>query len=59
MPDITMCMSKNCDRREKCYRSQATPARYQTYSNFEDFCNEGNFEYFWKIEDRGDDNGNY
>ena len=54
MPDICMCMSKNCDLREKCYRAQAIPDRLQTYSNFEDVCNDGNFEYFWEMEDRGD-----
>lgn len=52
MPDICMCMSKNCERRNECYRAQATPDRLQTYSNFEDICNEGNFEYFWEMEDR-------
>lgn len=57
MPDLAMCMSKNCDRREECYRAQATPSRYQTYSNFEDICNEGNFEYFWEMQIRGDNDG--
>lgn len=51
MPDICMCMSKNCERREQCYRSQAVPDRYQTYSNFEEVCRDNNFEYFWQMKE--------
>ena len=54
MPDICMCMSKNCARREECYRAQAIPDRLQSYSNFEELCNEGNFKYFWEFKKRND-----
>lgn len=31
MPDITMCLSKVCKMREKCYRFTATPSEWQFY----------------------------
>lgn len=39
MPDITMCSSKNCPLKDKCYRSTATASQYQSCSNFEYECN--------------------
>lgn len=39
MPDITMCSSKNCPLKDKCYRSTATASKYQSWSNFEYTCN--------------------
>ena len=38
--DITMCTSTECPQRKTCYRAQAKPDRYQSYSNFEYVCNE-------------------
>ena len=33
MPDITMCMSKNCPKKNECYRSMAKPDKYyQSYA---------------------------
>ena len=35
MADITMCVSKNCTLKDKCYRSTAKPSLvWQAYSNF-------------------------
>lgn len=34
MPDITMCMSTTCTQKDSCYRSQAIPSYWQSYSNF-------------------------
>jgi hypothetical protein len=49
MPDITMCVNKNCSESQNCYRFLAKPNRYQSYSTFENSCNkENNYEY--KIE---------
>jgi len=35
MPDITMCQNKTCPMRDKCYRAQAKPSKWQTYAGFE------------------------
>ena len=51
--DICMCMSKNCERREECFRAQATPDRYQTYADFEEICKEDGYKHFWEMEKRG------
>lgn len=41
MPDITMCISRECPERKNCYRSTAKPDEYgQSWSNFEYVCNE-------------------
>lgn len=42
MPDISMCSSKHCPMKDKCYRSTATASKYQSWSNFEYACNENN-----------------
>lgn len=39
MPDITMCLSNDCDRYLTCYRAQAKPNKLQSYSNFSTYCN--------------------
>lgn len=39
MPDISMCTSENCPMRHSCYRVQAKPSTYQSWSNFEYTCN--------------------
>lgn len=50
MPDITMCMTKDCPKKETCYRAQATPDKYmQSYSDFKEVCNEKvGYGYFWE-----------
>lgn len=35
MPDISMCNNATCPLRDKCYRSIATPSRWQSFSSFE------------------------
>lgn len=40
MPDISMCTSENCQMKDSCYRVQAKPSTYQSWSNFEYSCNE-------------------
>ena len=39
MADMTMCTSKNCPMREKCYRIMAKASKFQSWSNFEYTCN--------------------
>ncbi len=34
MPDISMCGNKNCPSYKKCYRAQANPGHWQSYSYF-------------------------
>lgn len=50
MPDITMCLGKDCPKKEKCFRYKAKPSEYmQAYSDFKpenDKC-----EGFWEIEE--------
>ena len=51
MVDITMCISKNCPYKEKCYRTQAKPSNFQSWSNFEYVCNENSgFENFMPVK---------
>lgn len=38
MPDIMMCASKNCTKRENCYRFTAIPNDFQSYADFEEDC---------------------
>jgi hypothetical protein len=48
MPDITMCLNKECPMRNECYRYRAIPNEYQYYSTFtpeEEKC-----EHFYPIE---------
>lgn len=35
MPDITMCLSHDCEKKEQCYRYRADPSKYnQAYWDF-------------------------
>lgn len=43
MPDITMCSSTDCQRRNECYRAQAKPSERQSWATFEP----ENCQYFW------------
>jgi len=46
MPDITLCVSKTCLRKEGCYRHNAIPFKYrQSYAEFQEDQN-GECEYF-------------
>lgn len=35
MPDITMCLNKECTKKETCYRFIAKPSPWQSYCMFE------------------------
>ena len=55
--DITMCTSQNCPYRASCYRSQAKPSEYQSWSNFEYTCNENSgFSDYISIKPKKNDN---
>lgn len=62
MPDISMCSSEHCPMKDKCYRSTATASKYQSWSNFENICNENNgYEDFMldrRVEKRKENNIN-
>jgi len=34
MPDIAMCQNDSCPSAKKCYRHEAMPWQYQSYSSF-------------------------
>lgn len=34
MPDITMCDTRTCPVKERCYRHTEKPGHYQSYSDF-------------------------
>lgn len=34
MADIAMCLNKLCPKFRSCYRAQATPSRWQSFSSF-------------------------
>lgn len=38
MPDITMCLTRTCPKRNQCYRYMAKPDRYQSYANYTELC---------------------
>ena len=48
MPDITMCASKACPVRKKCYRATAKPSHYwwQSWSDFYDKESQQDCEHF-------------
>ena len=48
MPDITMCMSKDCSKKNECYRSIAKPDKYQSYADYGKICLENDYRYFWE-----------
>ena len=50
MPDITMCMSRGCPKKNECYRHTAKPDKLQGYKNYEMDCLVNDYEFFWKDE---------
>lgn len=50
MPDITMCMSRGCQKKNECYRHTAKPDKLQGYKNYEMDCLMNDYEFFWKDE---------
>lgn len=54
--DITMCMTKNCPRKESCYRYTCEPDPIQSYSNFEPVCWENrSWDYFMDNDEEEDE----
>ena len=52
MPDISMCMNKECPLREGCYRATAEPDEYwQTYSSFEYISAEEKCDHYWPTKE--------
>ena len=47
MPDITMCLTATCPKKDQCYRYIAKPDRFQSYSDFTEFCKKTD-EFFWE-----------
>lgn len=52
MPDITMCTSQTCKRREQCYRAITKPNKIQSYADFTSLCADRDFRCQWIITDR-------
>lgn len=58
MPDITMCVNKQCPLRRRCYRYRAVPGTWQSYALFEPQERVGSPVYaadcyeFWEIDGR-------
>lgn len=60
MPDITMCINKDCPIRSVCYRYRAKPSDWQSFAKFNwkmtpepDFDpDEPDCDYFWECRDR-------
>lgn len=46
MPDITMCLNEECDKKEKCYRFKSNPSYRQSYCMFN--FKENNYGCFWE-----------
>ena len=46
MPDITMCMTRMCPKRNDCYRFTAKPDTLQSYSDYTELCNKKKESYF-------------
>ncbi len=49
MPDISMCMNKECKKRKKCYRFMAIPCEYQSYATFKCKKSTINCDHFMEI----------
>ena len=47
MSDISMCNGDECSKKDSCYRVKATPSKYQSYSNFEEYLDkDGNCKHY-------------
>ena len=50
MPDITMCDSVECHRKNECYQYMAKPSEYrQAYSEFQCYQSNTETDYFMPI----------
>lgn len=54
MPDITMCRSNGCPKRNHCYRAQAKLDKLQSYSDFSTECFQYNFLRYWGMSRESD-----
>lgn len=59
MPDITMCVNKQCPLRSRCYRYRAVPSSWQSYAMYryivkigDDKKPEYECDMFWEIDGR-------
>lgn len=46
MPDISMCCCEECEKKDSCYRVQATPSKHQSWSDFTNLCRKTNYKYY-------------
>lgn len=50
--DITMCLSETCPLAQSCYRKQAKPDKYQSYSDFTGWCVlHHEYEFYWPMDE--------
>lgn len=52
MSDVTMCISKSCNRRECCYRAMKKTDKYQSFGDFTKICADDRYKCLWKINDK-------
>ena len=53
MPDITMCLTSYCPRKEHCYRAQAIPYHHrQSFADFKEDCKTNKYRNYIKKEDK-------
>ena len=46
---VRMCLSKDCPKKNECYRSMAKPDKYyQSYADYGKICLENDYKYFWE-----------
>ena len=51
MPDITMCRTRDCPKKECCYRYKAKPDEvWQSWSDFTEPCREHGYEHRIPLE---------
>ncbi len=51
MPDITMCNTRDCPKKECCYRYKAKPDEvWQSWSDFTEPCREHGYEHRIPVE---------
>lgn len=48
MPDITMCVNKECPLKNSCHRQTAVPHSRQSYADFKYDADNG-CEHYWEV----------
>ena len=51
MPDISMCMGRDCPLKETCYRHKAKPSDYQSYF-MEAPYKDGDCSHYWEMSSK-------